>query len=400
MLMPLPTDSALPRAGAAAEHAAESDAAGRAAPLLSVCIPAYNRAAHLPELLDSIAAQEFADYEIVICEDRSPQRHEIRAVVERYQEADPGRIRYVENEENLGYDGNFRELVRHSRGAYCFIMGNDDVVAPGAFATVADALARTPEAGVVLRSFAHFRTRPEEFFTIARYYPDELRLPPGEDTVVQFYRRCGVMSGLVIRRAEARALETDRFDGTLFYQLYLVTGILLGRPGLIVPEVLAYYRAGGVPEFGTSSRERGRHTPGGSTVPDEGVRLLDGILSIAREFDAAHGTALYPRLRADAAKHAYPTFLSWRERPLGDYLRLYRGLVRLGFWRYPMFHAWGLVVGVMGAARMRRLVHAVRRRIGYTPSFGERPRGAEVLRSPRRGGRPHAAPYRPARAGV
>jgi len=50
--------------------------------LISVCIPAYNRAAVLPELLDSILAQDFDDYEIVICDDCSRERDQIRAVVD------------------------------------------------------------------------------------------------------------------------------------------------------------------------------------------------------------------------------------------------------------------------------------------------------------------------------
>lgn len=363
----------------------------RAVPLLSVCIPAYNRAAHLPELLDSIIGQDFAGYEVVICEDRSPERDQIRAVVERYQAAHPGRIRYHENADNLGYDANFRELVRRARGEYCFIMGNDDVVAPGAFATVADAISRSPECGVVLRSFAHFRERPEEFDTIARYYPDELLLPPGPDTVVQFYRRSVSMSGLVLRRADALALETDRHDGTVFYQLHLVANILLRRPGLIVPEVLAYYRSGNASEFGTNARERGRYTPGRFYNPDASVRMLEAFLSVVRTVDERHGTGLYQRIRADTAKHAYHTFVDYGERPFAEYARLYRGLVGLGFWRHPMFHAWGIGVRVVGESRMRRVVHAVRRRLGYTPNFGERPRGALVLRSPRLGERPHAA---------
>lgn len=390
--MSVHTDTLTPAARAAPVAHAPEDA-GRAAPLLSVCIPAYNRASQLPELLDSIVAQDYPHYEVVICEDRSPERDQIRAVVERYRTALQGRVRYFENAENLGYDANFRELMRRACGEYCFIMGNDDVVAPGAFATVADVLRRSPDVGVVLRSVAHFRTRPEEFVTIARYYPDELLLPPGPDTVVQFYRRCVIMSGLVIRRHDALALETDRFDGTLFYQLHLIANILLRRPGLIVPEVLAYYRMDGTPEFGTSPSERGRHTPGGSSEPEAGVRFVDGILSIARVLDAERGTRLYPRLRADAARHAYHTFVSYGERPTGDYLRLYRGLVGLGFWRYPLFHVSGLAVAAVGGPRMRRFVHAVRRRLGYTPNLGERPRNAVVLRSPRLGDRPHVAAH-------
>jgi GT2 family glycosyltransferase len=139
-----------------------ADAADETAPArLSVCIPAFNRPRELRELLDSIAAQDYPHFDVVISEDASPERAAIRAVVDAYQPALGGRIRYFENPENLGYDANFRQLIRRATGDFCFIMGNDDLVAPGALATVAGAIRRTPEAGVVLRSYAYFRDRPE-----------------------------------------------------------------------------------------------------------------------------------------------------------------------------------------------------------------------------------------------
>ena len=38
-------------------------------PLISICIPAYKRAAFIKRLLDSIAIQSFQDYEVVITDD-------------------------------------------------------------------------------------------------------------------------------------------------------------------------------------------------------------------------------------------------------------------------------------------------------------------------------------------
>lgn len=365
--------------------------AAEALPRLSVCIPAYNRPAELRELLDSVLAQSYPHYDVVICEDHSPQRAAIRQVVEAYRPRFGDRIRYHENPENLGYDGNFRELIRRATGDFCFIMGNDDVVAPGAFATVADAVRRTPDVGVILRSYAYFRERPEDFTTIARYYPDELRLPPGPDSVVLFYRRAASMSGLVLRREDALAIETTRYDGHIWYQMHLVAGILMRRPGVIVPEVLAFYREGNRKMFGTSARERGRFTPGEEHDIDEALRLLEGTLVIARGFDAEHGTHVYERVRRDLARHSYHTFAHHGEQSFAEYARLYRGLVRLGFWRSPLFHASALAVAAFGPRRLRDLVHVVRRRLGYTPSLGERPRGAVVLRSPNLGSRPTAA---------
>ncbi len=358
---------------------------------LSVCIPAYNRSGELRELLDSIGAQDYPHYEVVICEDGSPQRAQIRAVVEEYAPALGGRLRYFENVENLGYDANFRELIRRAHGEYCFIMGNDDVVAPGAFATVADAIRRTPDVGVILRSFAYFRDRPENYYTIARYSADELRFPPGPDAVVQFYRRAASMSGLVLHRGDALALDTDRFDGTLWYQMYLIAHILMRRPGLFVPEVLAFYRKGGRSDFGTSAKERDRFTPGAAHDVTEAVRLVAGTLEIAEQFDAVHGTDVRRRVCRDLADHSYNTFAHHAAQPVREYVALYRGLARLGFWRSPLFHASAAAVAVVGPERLQRVVHAARRRLGYTPSLGERPRNTVVLRSPALGDRPFVA---------
>ncbi|HEY5492330.1 MAG TPA: glycosyltransferase, partial [Gemmatimonadaceae bacterium] len=60
-------------------------------PLITLAIPAYNRAQWLPSLLDSALAQDFDDWSCVIVEDGSPERPLIRAIAERYAAAHPGR---------------------------------------------------------------------------------------------------------------------------------------------------------------------------------------------------------------------------------------------------------------------------------------------------------------------
>jgi glycosyltransferase involved in cell wall biosynthesis len=351
--------------------------AGREPLRLSVCIPAYNRADRLPALLDSVVAQDYPHWDVVICEDRSPQRAEIRAVVERYAAAHPGRFRYFENAENLGYDGNFRELIRRASGEYCFIMGNDDVVAPGALATVAEALVRHPGVGVVLRTYAFFRDTPDNIITVSRYWPDEMLFAPGLDTVVTFFRRLVSMSGIVLHREEALRHETDRFDGTLFYQLHLAAHILMHRPGLFLPQVLAYFRKGGVPEFGASARERGKWIPG-QQPPETSLRMLQAHLDIAAHVDSCYGVEAWARVHRDLGQHMYPTFTHQAHVPLGTYVRFYRDLMRMGFWRYPMFHAYGLGVRVLGSARTDALLFWLRRRLGHTPTLGARPRPVAV----------------------
>jgi glycosyltransferase involved in cell wall biosynthesis len=353
-------------------------------PLLSVCIPAYNRARLLPALLDSVLGQSFDDYEIVITEDGSPERADIRAVVaDRAARPGGSRIRYVENAENLGYDANFRAMLRAARGEHCFIMGNDDLLCPGALATVADAIRRHPDVGVVLRSLSYFEGDPSNVVRTTRYFPDERLVEPGPDAVVAFFRRLVVMSGIVLRRDDALACETDRFDGTLFYQHHVASNILLRRPGLFVPQVLVLYRLGGVPDFGVNARERGRFVPG-AHPPSTDLNMIRGLLRIARGFDEQHGTAVAPRILRDCAHYSYPTLAKQAGQPRRAFARFYADLAGLGYWRSPFFHAYALLLAALGARRVDALVDGARRRLGHTPSLG----GWRV----RRGARTSAGP--------
>lgn len=59
---------------------------------ISVCIPSYNRAKFLRPLLDSVLAQDYDPYEIIICEDLSPEREEIREVVNEYLRKLPNKL--------------------------------------------------------------------------------------------------------------------------------------------------------------------------------------------------------------------------------------------------------------------------------------------------------------------
>lgn len=108
-------------------------------PILSICIPTYNRAAYLPECLDSIIPQLDSsltqDVEIVIADNASTDTTTdiVRAYQKRYPEVS---IIYFRNEKNLGFDRSFVKLIEKSNGIYCFSLGDDDALFDGAIATI------------------------------------------------------------------------------------------------------------------------------------------------------------------------------------------------------------------------------------------------------------------------
>lgn len=338
-------------------------------PLISVCIPAYNRAGVLPELLDSIVTQDFDEYEIVICEDSSPERSAIRAVAQRYAGAHVGRIRYFENTKNLGYDGNLRHLVEAARGTYCLFMGNDDLLAPGALKAVAGAVKRYPNVGVVLRTYAAFEGRPENVVQEHRYFPEERYFPPGAETIATVFRRSVVISGMVIHRGAAQRCATGRFDGGLLYQLWLVANTLVEMGAVYLPQVLALYRTGGVPDFGNSVAERARFVPRAQT-PESSLHFMRGMLMIADTLERERGLSVYKRIMSDIGNYSYPVLAIQANKPVPVFVRYGWWLARMGFWRYPLFHVYFIALLVFGNRRIDRLIAFIKRRLGHTPTFG------------------------------
>src|SRR5580692_255804 len=88
-------------------------------PKFTICIPAYNRARFLEPLLDSVMAQDYTDFHVLICEDFSRERGMIAAIARKYIQRYPGKVRYHENDVNLGYDANIRHLVELAEGEFC-----------------------------------------------------------------------------------------------------------------------------------------------------------------------------------------------------------------------------------------------------------------------------------------
>lgn len=93
----------------------------------SVTIPAYKRI-YLKECINSILAQTFKDFELIIVNDASPE--DLDSVVNEY---DDPRIRYYVNEKNCGAVNvvdNWNICLSYAKGDYVICMGDDDKLLP------------------------------------------------------------------------------------------------------------------------------------------------------------------------------------------------------------------------------------------------------------------------------
>ena len=94
-------------------------------PLVSVGIPAYNRSAGLIDTLEHITAQTYANVEIIISDNASPDP-KVAQVVREYISRDE-RIQYYRQDENKGAPFNFLFVLEKSHGQYFMWAADDDL---------------------------------------------------------------------------------------------------------------------------------------------------------------------------------------------------------------------------------------------------------------------------------
>lgn len=96
-------------------------------PCISVCVPTYNGAKYLRECLDSVLAQSFTDFELLIVDDHSSD--ETISIAQEYATSD-FRIRVNQNQQNLGLVGNWNRCVELAQGEWIKFVFQDDLITP------------------------------------------------------------------------------------------------------------------------------------------------------------------------------------------------------------------------------------------------------------------------------
>ena len=112
------------------------------APRVSIGLPVYNGEEFLREALDSLLAQDFTAFELIVSDNASCDATE---PICRSYEADP-RVRYLRNAENIGATANFARLPKLARGDYFMWAAHDDRWEPSFVSKCVAQLDAHPEA--------------------------------------------------------------------------------------------------------------------------------------------------------------------------------------------------------------------------------------------------------------
>jgi len=235
-----------------------------ARPLLTIAIPHYKHRRYLEIVLNSIFAQDFNDFDILVSDDCSPD-DSVSHIPELLQSS--GRpYQYYLQARNLGYDGNVRFCLRMARGRYVFLLGNDDALGlPTVLSQIAQALDQLRRPHVAYVEYEDWSTGSRANRALITS-----EVGSGLETALTVFRKFSFVSGLIFDRDSALQHETDRWDQSIYYQIYLATRIITsgGRVGSIAVSAVrkdVQVDGMGVPNYATKLKDipwslQSRHT--------------------------------------------------------------------------------------------------------------------------------------------
>ncbi len=175
-------------------------------PLVSVCVPLYNGGLYIRETIESVLAQTFDNWELVITDDRSTD--DSKEIVASF--SDP-RIRYLLNSERVGAEGNWNRCVNESHGVYRKLLCHDDRLHPACLARQVAVIERTQNQNVSLVSSARRVISPKGKPILTRCWKNRDQIITGRSAIRQIVRsgtnQIGEPGSVLFRASDWRALN-------------------------------------------------------------------------------------------------------------------------------------------------------------------------------------------------
>ncbi len=194
-------------------------------PAVSIIIPNYNTAEFIAETLDSVFAQTFSDYEVIVINDASPDTADLLAVLAPYRE----RIVFIDKAENHGTSPTRNFAAEHARADILAFLDADDIWHP----TFLEEVIAFKRAGEYNMAYADAET----FGIPHSDVKDFLSANPGEGEITRELLvggKCHILpSGALIdtevfRRSggfDPKVLRTEDFD---LWMRFMFAGVRIG----------------------------------------------------------------------------------------------------------------------------------------------------------------------------
>ena len=309
-------------------------------PLVSVIVIFYNEEQFIEEAIESIFAQTYANWELLLVDDGSTDNSSVIAL--RYAGKYPEKVSHLEhaNHQNHGMSASRNLGIANAKGEFIAFLDADDVWLPHKLERQVTALESQPEAAMVYgptQWWYSWTGKPEDhlldYIHELGVHPNTLHQPPR--LIARFLRKEGISpctcSVLMRREAIERVGGFEEIFKGLYEDQAFFAKVCLSTPVFVTSECLARYRQH--PQSNTSiTRETDRYA---------GARLafLNWLAEYLSGQNFKEGE-VWKALRIEMLPYRHPRLyrlLQFAQQSFSDRVfRLARRL-KLRWWGFPLF---------------------------------------------------------------
>lgn len=205
-------------------------------PTVSVIVNLYNGKTTLAEAIDSVLAQSFADWELIVWDDCSTD--EGASILERYHD---DRIHYFRSAAQVSLGRARQHAIKMAQGEWIAFLDQDDLWLPNKLRCQLALARERPDAALIYgRTVRFYPDGTERDYDQAHEYSN---LPEGDIFAELFANSCFIaMSSAMFRRSAIDAIGGVADSIAIIPDYYLYTVVARRFPAAAVQEVVCRYR--------------------------------------------------------------------------------------------------------------------------------------------------------------
>jgi glycosyltransferase involved in cell wall biosynthesis len=171
-------------------------------PVVTVVIPTYNAAGHIGGALESVFAQTYTSYEVIVINDGSPDTEALEKALQPYI----GRIVYIQ-QENRGPSAARNAGIRRAQGTFLAFLDSDDAWNREYLASQMACLEKDPKLDLIYSDFLYLGDSKYSGKSYMQMYP-----PRGRVTFENLMKREYLIFPSTVVLRKSTAVDAGLFD--------------------------------------------------------------------------------------------------------------------------------------------------------------------------------------------
>ena len=210
-------------------------------PKLSVCIPVYNCGEYIKECIDSVLSQCYKNFELVILDNQSTDN--TVSVINSFTD---DRIRFYQNETNIGMLKNWNKVLSYAQGEYIKVLPADDFLYPESLMMQCKVLDEDKEKKIALVCGRKNVINDKGRTLFTRGFSKKAGRVDGVVAINKTIRSGGNIIGEpgVVLFRKSILEKSGEFDASIYYvmDLYMWFKMLLHGDLFVIPEIVCSFR--------------------------------------------------------------------------------------------------------------------------------------------------------------